>query len=377
MAFALPDAAAQYSRPVTFCNEVIPINDAAVYSKLMNVLKRYVSIVNMPSLRSSCRDFFPFIEAQLRLNGLPEDFKYLPIVESNFRIVQSKAGAHGFWQLMPETAKQYGLRIEGMIDDREDVQKSTIAACKLLKDYYNYISKTHNRRSWVLTAAAYNFGSGNISNAIRKTGGEYFTGMQLNEETAMYVYKIIAVKELFEYPEEYNKNYFNYNVFRQQAPAAKPGKLPVPVESPTLVVTTASTPNAAAELTVPEDALLDTSLFMNMQVPDEDATPPVVVPMTIKYSKAYIKENIRHFEDGAIISFDLAEDIDLPDGFSSAGAVIHGQCYLIDGLVYINMNYDAHTVQVFDRLGSKQKGVPIAALKKGTAVFIRVEMPEY
>jgi hypothetical protein len=100
---------------------------------------------------------------------------------------------------MKPTAEEYGLRVNEYIDERNDIYKSTYVACRQLADYYNGIASQFKIYSWVLTAAAYNFGIGNMSKAIRRQGTDYFQ-MELNNETANYVYKIIAVKELWEYP---------------------------------------------------------------------------------------------------------------------------------------------------------------------------------
>ena len=180
------------AHPIIFCGEYIPVDNDFVANKLMTVIKSQVSYVNMPSLRASAAMYFDYVTYQLRAYGIPEDFKYLPIVESGFRLVSSGVGARGFWQLMPETARGLGLRVDSVVDERDDIEKSTRAACRVLKDYYQYISKKHKKTSWVLAAAAYNFGIGNMSKAVTAQGDDYFT-MNLNTETALYVYKIIAI----------------------------------------------------------------------------------------------------------------------------------------------------------------------------------------
>jgi membrane-bound lytic murein transglycosylase D len=203
---------------IIFCGERIPVNNDFVANKLMNVIRKQIPNVNLPSLRQRALLYFPFVESFLKRSGLPADFKYLPIVESGFLVQTSGAGARGFWQLMPATAKDMGLVVSTTLDERDDINKSTMAACKVLSSYYTTIQKKHKVSSWILTAAAYNFGIGNIINAIQNQGKDYFT-MNLNAETAVYVYKMIAVKELFEFPELYMKS-FGYNVFGKGSPSS-------------------------------------------------------------------------------------------------------------------------------------------------------------
>lgn len=196
---------------IIFCGERIPVHNDFVAQKLMNVIRYQIPNVNLPQLRKRVQANFPRVEYYLRATGLPEDLKYLAIVESGFENVTSSVGARGFWQLMPETAKELGLTVSSSLDERDNLDKSTYAACRHLAYYYLEIKKKFGIYSWVLAVAAYNFGIGNISKAIQRQGKDYFT-MHLNQETALYVYKIIAVKELFEYPELYMKD-FGYNVF--------------------------------------------------------------------------------------------------------------------------------------------------------------------
>jgi hypothetical protein len=128
------DSSDKNSHPIIFCGEYIPVDNDFVANKLMSVIKSQVNYVNMPSLRASAAMYFNYVTYQLQQNGIPDDFKYLPIVESGFRLVSSGVGARGFWQLMPETAKGLGLRVDATVDERDDIEKSTKAACRVLKD---------------------------------------------------------------------------------------------------------------------------------------------------------------------------------------------------------------------------------------------------
>ena len=212
----LIDSTKAIAHDIIFCGEKIPVNNDFVSTTLMDVIRQQIPNVNLPVLRKRTEQNFPLVEYYLRATGLPEDLKYLAIVESGFLNQTSEAGARGFWQLMPGTARELGLVVSDNIDERDNINKSTYAACKVLASYYLQIRKRYNISSWVLTAAAYNTGIGNLLKKMNDQGNNYFS-MNLNPQTALYVYKIIAVKELFEYPELYMKD-FGYNVFSALKP---------------------------------------------------------------------------------------------------------------------------------------------------------------
>jgi len=141
--------------------------------------------------------YFHMIIPILKKYKIPEDFKYLAMIESGLTNVQSPAGAAGFWQFIPGTAKHFGLEITDEVDERYHVEKATEAACKLLRGSYTKFG------SWTLAAAAYNVGEGRISKELaRQKAGSYYD-LYLPEETMRYVYRIIALKLLYEHPTEY------------------------------------------------------------------------------------------------------------------------------------------------------------------------------
>jgi membrane-bound lytic murein transglycosylase D len=271
---------------IIFCGERIPVEDRFVSEKLMGILKKQINYVNVPSLRQRMNQYMGQVEYILRVTGLPDDFKYLAIVESGFKNnAVSGVGAAGFWQLMPPTARELGLIVNGVIDERNDFEKATYAACKVLANYYLYIRKRFGISSWVLTSAAYNNGIGNIQNAIKKQGTNYFN-MQLNEETAAYVYKIIAVKELFQFPELYMKD-FGYNIFNiTKASKTKGATEPDKVGGMTVKVNE-NDGDHPVNLTSRVNA-------KKVIKPDENKVTFVGAQITGKYKK---------FKDGDIISF--------------------------------------------------------------------------
>jgi hypothetical protein len=148
------------------------------------------------SIKRSGR-WFPIIEEILKKNNVPEDFKYLAVVESNLDNVVSPAGATGFWQFMKETAIKYGLEVNDQVDERYHIEKSTQAACEYLLEAYNKFG------NWTLAAASYNAGM----NGIKKWSGiqrsKNFYNLLLNTETSRFIFRIAAIKTIFENPENY------------------------------------------------------------------------------------------------------------------------------------------------------------------------------
>jgi membrane-bound lytic murein transglycosylase D len=341
VSFMLLFSSALKAHTVSFAGEIIPVDDDFVANKLMNVIRKQIPNVNLPSLRARALQYFPYVEAQLKKAGIPADFKYLPIVESGFLNLSSRVGARGFWQIMPETGKGLGLIVSGTLDERDDIQKSTSAACKLLAQYYSMIYKKHQVASWSLTAAAYNFGIGNIFNAISKQGKNYFT-MNLNPETAIYVYKIIAVKELFEYPELYMRN-FGYNVF--------------------------STKNATKTSKGGGD---DDNDFKKMDVNvSSKKGKSLVKEVKATFVAAHIDGKYKKFDDGDLITIELDEDLSVRGGFTRKGAVIKGRGWVIDEKVYVDLGY-GHALTLYDFNG--KKGLGTSQLRKGEPVLLKNEI---
>ena len=141
--------------------------------------------------------YFPIIEPILKKNGIPDDFKYLAVAESGLQNVVSPAGATGFWQIMKDTGREYGLEVNDNVDERYHVEKSTQVACDYLKKWKERFG------SWTLTAAAYNAGPAGIQRfmGIQKAGDYY--DLLLGEETGRYVFRIMAIKEIIANPEKY------------------------------------------------------------------------------------------------------------------------------------------------------------------------------
>ena len=179
---------------LTFSNERVP-RGRAIALKMKKYLKAHnYRNIQTTKLHSKAATWFPVIVPILKSYGIPEDFKYMPLVESGLAEGTSPRGAAGYWQFMPGTARNYGLRVNGDVDDRKNIRKSTIAACKYLKELHGIF------HSWTLAAAAYNIGEVNLMRQMARQGQRNYYKLRLNSETASYVYKIIAMKEIIENP---------------------------------------------------------------------------------------------------------------------------------------------------------------------------------
>lgn len=141
---------------------------------------------------------FPVIEPILKKYGVPDDFKYLAVIESGLVNVVSPAGARGVWQFMPETAKERGLEVNDIVDERYHLEKSTEAACNYL------LSAKAKFGSWTLAAASYNGGFNGVNKQITFQGVDNYYDLLLTEETARYVFRILALKEIMQHPQQYN-----------------------------------------------------------------------------------------------------------------------------------------------------------------------------
>lgn len=141
--------------------------------------------------------WFPMIERVFKNEGIPDDFKYLAIAETMLQNLESPAGAGGFWQLLPTTARELGLQVDDEVDERYDQIKATYAAAKYLKRAKKRFG------SWTNVAASYNRGMNGYQRALKKQKVNNFYDLKLNQETARYVFRILAFKEIIENPEKY------------------------------------------------------------------------------------------------------------------------------------------------------------------------------
>ncbi|RKS90381.1 soluble lytic murein transglycosylase-like protein [Flavobacterium limicola] len=189
-----------YSFPVKldFAGEETPLKIADVKERfdrelLVNVNLHASTILAIKRANRA----FPIIEPILKKNGIPDDFKYLAVIESGLVNVVSPAGARGIWQFMPETAKERGMEVTENVDQRYDLEKSTEAACSY------FLSAKTKFGSWTLAAASYNGGMTGVNKQIGIQKVSNYYDLLLTEETSRYVFRILALKEIMENPVKY------------------------------------------------------------------------------------------------------------------------------------------------------------------------------
>ena len=185
-----------------FCGEPVPIIDQDVYERMdRELLVNTYWQSNSLLYHKRASKWFPVIEPILKENGVPDDFKYLALVESGLMNVVSPAGAAGFWQILKKTGQEFGLEVNSDVDERYHVEKATVAACKYLKQAY----ELHG--SWTLAAASYNMGISGVGRQLKRQKANDYYDLLLNDETSRYVFRILAAKEIHENPTKYGFHY--------------------------------------------------------------------------------------------------------------------------------------------------------------------------
>ncbi len=201
--FALP-----IPEELNFAGEPVPVDNFDILERFDRELlvNTYWQSQTLLFFKRANR-WFPVIEPILAEQGVPDDFKYLALIESGLMNVISPANAAGYWQILPATGRELGLEVNTEIDERYHVEKSTIAACKFLKDAY----KRYN--SWTLAAAAYNMGRSGLNRQLtnQKMGSYY--DLWLNDETSRYVFRILAIKTIFENPKGHGFNFREQDLY--------------------------------------------------------------------------------------------------------------------------------------------------------------------
>lgn len=186
-----------------FAGDTILINRNDLKERLDHELIafKYSHTISMLMLKRAPK-YFPLIEPILKAKGIPDDFKYLMVIESNLnpRSV-STAAAAGFWQFTKSTGKQYGLEINSNVDERYNTEKATAAACDYINSAYNKYG------NWLTAAASYNVGQNYISKELTNQHQKKAIDLWLPEETSRYIFRLLAVKTMFEHPE-----YFGFNL---------------------------------------------------------------------------------------------------------------------------------------------------------------------
>ncbi len=179
-----------------FAGETIRFDRADLRERMDRELIAFTYSHNMSTLmikRANC--YFPQIEPILKRMGIPDDLKYLMVIESNLDPqAASGAGAAGLWQFTQSTGRAYGLEVNTNIDERYNLYKATEAACRFLAEAY---SKYGN---WMTVAASYNGGQQGMDRRIEQQHQKNAMDMWLVEETSRYMFRLLAVKMMFENP---------------------------------------------------------------------------------------------------------------------------------------------------------------------------------
>ena len=181
-----------------FAGEKIPIDNFDVRERLERELlvNTYHHSSTLLNLKLALR-YFPVFEKIFAEHGIPEDMKYLAVAESSLRNAVSSAGAKGIWQFREETAREFDLEVSATVDERNHLEKSTLAACKYLK------AQREKFGSWALAAAAYNMGPTALMKAMAEQKESNYYDLNVSEETNRYVFRIVALKEIMKNPEKF------------------------------------------------------------------------------------------------------------------------------------------------------------------------------
>jgi len=193
---------------LSFAGEKVPLEDMEVRERLDRevLVNTYWQSSTLLMLKRAHR-WFPTIEKILKENEVPDDFKYLALIESGLTDVVSPSGAAGFWQFMKATGQQYGLLINEEVDERYDIEKATLAACVYLK------KAKEDLGSWTNAAAGYNAGSGGISKQAERQGAGNYYDLLLISETSRYVFRILAMKLIWENPKDFGYFFENEDLY--------------------------------------------------------------------------------------------------------------------------------------------------------------------
>ncbi len=183
---------------ISFAGETVPLHKRQIREQLdREFLYIHSQTGTLSYIIKLANRWFPVIEAILTEQGIPADFKYLCIAESNLQNLISKSFAVGFWQFMPRTAPGYNLEISNTVDERYHVSKSTVAACKYLHQAYKKFG------SWTAAAASYNCGQGayHAATVFQQTSNYY--DLDIRDETNKYIFRIVSFKQLLEHQANY------------------------------------------------------------------------------------------------------------------------------------------------------------------------------
>lgn len=184
---------------VHFADEAIKLDRADLRERMDREITAFTYSHQLTLLMiKRANRYFPIVEPILKECGVPDDLKYLMVIESNLSpLAKSLVGAAGMWQFMPETGRKYGLEVNANIDERYNIEKATRAACAYLKESYDMYG------DWMTVAASYNAGQNGITRRLEKQGVDNAMDLWLVEETSRYMFRILTAKMVLESPKTY------------------------------------------------------------------------------------------------------------------------------------------------------------------------------
>jgi hypothetical protein len=193
---------------LNFAGEAMPLNNPDILERMDRELlvNTYWQSNGLLMFKRAAK-YFPIIEPILKKNGIPDDFKYLAVIESGLTNAVSPAGARGVWQIMPTTGRENGLEINSNVDERYHLEMSTEVACQYLLKAKEYLG------SWTLAAAAYNAGNAGVSRRLHEQGVTDYYDLLLGEETGRYLFRIVALKEILNHPTKYGFNFSDDDLY--------------------------------------------------------------------------------------------------------------------------------------------------------------------
>ncbi len=194
---------------LNFADELVPVESPDIYERMdRELLVNTYWQSNGLLMFKRAQKYFPIIEPILKKNGVPDDFKYLAVIESGLTNAKSPAGASGVWQIMKATGRENGLEVNSNVDERYNLEKATEVAC-------DYLIKAKNKLgSWTLAAAAYNAGNTGVSRRLKEQGVSGYYDLLLGEETGRYVFRIVALKEILSNPDKYGYNFNTSDLYK-------------------------------------------------------------------------------------------------------------------------------------------------------------------
>ena len=194
---------------LNFAGENLPLENPDIYERMdRELLVNTYWQSNGLLMFKRAQKYFPVIEPILEKHGVPDDFKYLSVIESGLTNAVSPAGAKGFWQIMRTTGRENGLEINSNVDERYHLEKATEVACTYLKEAKQKFG------SWTLAAASYNAGKTGIAKRLKEQNVSDYYDLLLGEETGRYMFRIVALKEILNNPSKYGFNFTKNDLYK-------------------------------------------------------------------------------------------------------------------------------------------------------------------